>query len=60
MIDNHKHKGLRKILTANLSNKGIRSPDVLNAINNIPRHFFMDKDFEEHAYIDKALSLIHI
>ena len=57
MIDNHKHKGLRKILTANLSNKGIRSPDVLNAINTIPRHFFMDKDFEEHAYIDKAFPI---
>jgi protein-L-isoaspartate(D-aspartate) O-methyltransferase len=30
---------------------------VLNAILNIPRHFFIDNDFESHAYIDKAFPI---
>ena len=57
MIDNSKHKGLRKRLVDQLIKKGIRSNEILNAINSIPRHLFIDKDFESHAYIDKAFPI---
>jgi len=57
LIDNSKHKGLRKRLVDQLIKKGIKSNEVLNAINIIPRHLFIDKDFESHAYIDKAFPI---
>ena len=57
MLDTSKHKGLRKRLVEELINKGIDSKMVLNAILNIPRHFFIDNDFESHAYIDKAFPI---
>tara|TARA_S200000501_G_scaffold156261_1_gene147483 strand:+ start:28 stop:672 length:645 start_codon:yes stop_codon:yes gene_type:complete len=57
MKDSHKHKGLRKKLVLELLNKGIRDEKVLNAINLIPRHFFLDKDFENFAYIDKPFPI---
>ena len=57
MIDSSKHKGLRKRLVDQLIEKGIESNEVLNAINTIPRHLFIDKDFESHAYVDKAFPI---
>ena len=57
MLDTSKHKGLRKRLVEELIKKGIDSKMVLNAILNIPRHFFIDNDFESHAYIDKAFPI---
>ena len=57
MLDTSKHKGLRKRLVEKLIKKGIDSKMVLNAILNIPRHFFIDNDFESHAYIDKAFPI---
>jgi len=57
LIDSSKHKGLRKRLVDQLIEKGIESNEVLNAINTIPRHLFIDKDFESHAYVDKAFPI---
>ncbi|MDA0757469.1 MAG: protein-L-isoaspartate(D-aspartate) O-methyltransferase [Bacteroidetes bacterium] len=57
MLDTSKHKGLRKRLVEELIKKGIDSRMVLNAILNIPRHLFIDNDFEAHAYIDKAFPI---
>ena len=57
MIDSYRHKGLRKILIDSLRNKGIDNEDVLTAMNNIPRHFFMAKGFEERAYQDNAFPI---
>tara|TARA_B100000787_G_C16164099_1_gene282940 strand:+ start:209 stop:850 length:642 start_codon:yes stop_codon:yes gene_type:complete len=57
LLDTSKHKGLRKRLVEELIKKGIDSKMVLNAILNIPRHFFIDNDFESHAYIDKAFPI---
>lgn len=34
--------------------KGIKDEKVLEAINKIPRHFFLDSAFDEVAYEDKA------
>ena len=57
MIDTLKHKGNRKKLIEKLILKGITDKKVLNAIYNIPRHFFIEKDFEDFAYDDKAFPI---
>jgi protein-L-isoaspartate(D-aspartate) O-methyltransferase len=38
---------------------GIQDKKVLDAINNIPRHFFIDSAFIEHAYQNKAFPIGH-
>ena len=55
--DTYKHKGLRKQLGNILIEKGITDKLVLDAIQTIPRHFFLDSAFEERAYEDKAFSI---
>jgi protein-L-isoaspartate(D-aspartate) O-methyltransferase len=55
--DTYRHKGLRKKLTDGIRTKGITDDRVLNAINNIPRHFFLDSAFDEAAYEDKAFPI---
>ncbi len=50
--DTYRHKGLRKKLVQELSRKGIHSASVLRAIGQIPRHYFLEKAFEEMAYKD--------
>lgn len=57
MIDTFKHKGLRKKLIEVLKIKGINSNAVLEAINNIPRHKFLDNAFLEFAYNDVAFPI---
>lgn len=57
MIDTFRHKGMRKQLRKVLLLKGIRNSAVLDAIEKIPRHFFLDRAFEEHAYEDKAFRI---
>ena len=58
MIDLPIHKGKRKRLVETLISKGITDKKVLNAILNIPRHFFMDSDFQSFAYDDKAFPIL--
>ncbi|MCP4802552.1 MAG: protein-L-isoaspartate(D-aspartate) O-methyltransferase [Bacteroidetes bacterium] len=57
MKDTFKHQGLRKQLVSILKNKGINDKFVLDAIQNIPRHLFMDSSFLDHAYQDKAFPI---
>ena len=57
MNDNFTHKGLRKKLVDTLIRKGIQDKAVLNAINTVPRHLFMDSGFLNHAYVDKAFPI---
>jgi len=52
--DSYRHKGLRKKLVETVQQKGIKDEKVLEAINKIPRHFFLDSAFDEVAYEDKA------
>ncbi len=56
-IDTYQYKGLRKRLVDQLRNKGITDENVLNAINNIPRHFFLDSVFSKIAYEDRAFPI---
>ncbi|MFK7775704.1 MAG: protein-L-isoaspartate(D-aspartate) O-methyltransferase [Saprospiraceae bacterium] len=55
--DTYRHKGLRKKLVETIRAKGIRDEKVLTVINSLPRHFFMEKGFEEWAYVDKAFPI---
>ncbi len=57
MKDNYRHQGKRKQLVEKLKTKGITSAPVLEAINRIPRHLFMDSGFEDFAYQDKAFPI---
>ncbi|MEI6851978.1 MAG: protein-L-isoaspartate O-methyltransferase, partial [Bacteroidota bacterium] len=57
MIDSYKHQGLRKQLVEIIRQKGIKDENVLLAIGNIPRHFFLDSTFQTHAYEDKAFPI---
>ena len=55
--DTYRHKGLRKKLIDILKEKGINDEAVLTALNNIPRHFFLDSAFDEIAYEDRAFPI---
>ena len=57
MKDTFKHKGLRNKLASEVKSKGILDLRVLNAIESIPRHLFMDSSFIDHAYQDKAFPI---
>lgn len=57
MVDSFRHKGLRKQLVEHLASKGISNLEVLNAMNKIPRHLFMDNAFVNFAYQDKAFPI---
>jgi protein-L-isoaspartate(D-aspartate) O-methyltransferase len=55
--DTAKHQGLRNQLVKLLQEKGIVDKNVLNAINKIPRHLFLNSSFEDYAYQDKAFPI---
>ncbi|MBL7743756.1 MAG: protein-L-isoaspartate(D-aspartate) O-methyltransferase [Chitinophagaceae bacterium] len=55
--DTYRHKGLRKKLVETVRSKGITDEKVLQAIENIPRHFFLDSAFDEVAYEDRAFPI---
>ena len=57
MKDTAKHQGLRNQLVKLLQEKGIIDKNVLNAINKIPRHLFLNSSFEDYAYQDKAFPI---
>ncbi len=57
MVDSFKHKGLRQKLVENLILKGIKNEAVLEALRKVPRHWFMDSSFLDHAYQDKAFPI---
>ena len=55
--DTYRHKGLRKKLVDSLRTKGITDEKVLEAINTIPRHLFLDSALDEIAYEDRAFPI---
>jgi protein-L-isoaspartate(D-aspartate) O-methyltransferase len=55
--DSYQHKGLRKKLMDLLREKGISDENVLQAMNNIPRHYFLDSAFDKIAYEDRAFPI---
>ncbi len=57
MQDGFRQQGLRQIMVNQLREKGIKSEEVLAAINKVPRHFFLDTALQELAYKDMALQI---
>ncbi len=55
--DSYRHRGMRKMLVKEVARKGITSKAILQAIGKIPRHFFFENVFLEHAYEDKAFPI---
>lgn len=55
--DTYRHKGLRKKLVDSLRDKGITDENVLEALNNIPRHYFLDTALDNIAYEDRAFPI---
>ncbi|KIA90661.1 protein-L-isoaspartate(D-aspartate) O-methyltransferase [Kaistella jeonii] len=59
MQDSFVHKGKRKILVEYLREKvGISDESVLKAINEVPRHLFLESIFEDFAYEDRAFPIL--
>jgi len=57
MEDTLHHKQMRSDLVNRLRNKGISDPQVLKAINNVPRHLFIEDHENREAYDDKPLEI---
>ncbi len=57
MTDSYKHKGQRLKLVRSLRKKGIKDERVLEAIEKVPRHYFMESGFEQFAYKDQAFPI---
>jgi protein-L-isoaspartate(D-aspartate) O-methyltransferase len=57
LIDTFKHKGLRRNLIHHIRDKKIASEHVLDAMMNVPRHYFIDGAFLEKAYSDFAFPI---
>lgn len=55
--DTYRHKGLRAKLIEGIREKGITDENVLAAMNNIPRHFFLDAALDNIAYEDRAFPI---
>ena len=55
--DNYRHKGMRNQLVEQLRSEGFHDERVLAAINEVPRHVFLDSSFVEIAYSDQAFPI---
>lgn len=55
--DNYRHKGLRQQMVNQLRADGFTDERVLAAINEVPRHVFLDSSFVEYAYSDQPFSI---
>lgn len=57
MIDTFQHKGLRKQLLQELERKGIHDSTVLEAMWQVPRHWFTESYLQNMVYKDRALPI---
>ena len=55
--DNYRHKGMRQQMVNQLRADGFADERVLAAINEVPRHVFLDSSFVEYAYSDQPFSI---
>ena len=55
--DNYRHKGMRQQLVNQLRSEGFSDERVLAAINEVPRHVFLDSSFVEFAYTDQPFAI---
>ena len=55
--DTYMHKGQRRKLLDELRDMGIADERVLEAMDRVPRHFFLDSAFSQFAYTNKAFPI---
>ena len=55
--DTPEQEKARRRLVNGIRDKGIDNQRVLEAINNIPRQYFMPPSLQEEAYVDKAFPI---
>lgn len=55
--ESYREKGARRLLLKELRAKGIVDEHLLAAMERVPRHLFIHKDFRYHAYEDKAFPI---
>ena len=55
--DTYRHKGMRRKLVELLRSKGITDETVLDAIDMVPRHLFLDNAFVNFAYKNQAFPI---
>ena len=53
-IDSPKYQGQRKLMVSKLKSLGINNKNVLDALNSVPRHLFMDPGLISHSYKNMA------
>ncbi|MDX1652949.1 MAG: protein-L-isoaspartate(D-aspartate) O-methyltransferase [Brumimicrobium sp.] len=57
MEDSFRHKGMRRKLIDELRERGISETSVLEAFDQVPRHFFLDLAFTNQAYSNVAFQI---
>lgn len=57
MQDEYRHKGQRRKMLDELRKLGITDERVLEAMNKVPRHYFLSSAFEQFAYQNKAFQI---
>jgi len=57
MTDTLQHQGRRRQLVDQLSKKFSFHPSVLEAMEKVPRHLFVEKGLDHLAYLDKPLPI---
>jgi protein-L-isoaspartate(D-aspartate) O-methyltransferase len=57
LIDDYQHQGQRKKLLQELREMGIASEAVLEAMNRVPRHYFLSSAFDRFAYQNQAFQI---
>lgn len=55
--DTYRHKGLRKKLVDQVREKEITDERVLEALMNVPRHYFLETALDNIAYEDRAFPI---
>lgn len=57
MKDTYRHKGMRRKLIEELRGNGIEQDKVLEAFDQVPRHYFLDEVFNNQAYSNTAFQI---
>ena len=57
MNDSYRHKGMRRKMLDLLEEKGISNQRVIEAMDKVPRHWFLEEAFLESAYENKAFPI---
>ena len=49
----------RRMVSSDIATRGVRNERVLEAMRNVPRHWFVTPDYHHSAYADRALPIGH-